>query len=346
MTLLEQGYRVTVLAPPDGAVAELQKLGVRAIPLVMDTKGLNPLRDSALMLRMYHHFRSEQPDMILSWTIKNNIFGAFAARAAGIPFIPNVSGLGTAFLSGGALQRVAEMLYRRAFAKLDTVFFQNTADAALFTKRGLVKDHQVRCLPGSGINLAHFTPISLPKGPPSFLMIARLLRDKGVLEYLDAARDIRARHPDVTFRLLGAADSQNRSAISAAEVAAWQAEEVIEYLGTTDDVRPYIAQSQCVVLPSYREGAPRTLIEGAALGRPAIATDVPGCRDVVEDKVTGLLCAPRSAAALAAQCAQFIDMSHAERTAMGKAARKRMETIYDEAIVVREYLDSITRLAL
>ena len=342
--LLAQGHCVTVLAPPDDAVPKLEKLGVRVIPLVMDTKGLNPLRDTAFMLRMYRHFRIERPDIVLSWTIKNNIFGAFAARMARVPFIPNVSGLGTAFLSGGLLQRVAETLYRRAFARLDTVFFQNTEDAALFTERRLVQEHQVRCLPGSGIDLSHFAPIPLPEGLPSFLMIARLLRDKGVLEYVDAARDIRARYPDATFRLLGAAGSQNRSAISAVEVAEWQAEGIIDYLGTTEDVRPHIAQAQCVVLPSYREGAPRTLIEGAAIGRPAIATDVPGCRDVVQDGVTGLLCAPRSAIALAAQCAHFIEMSQADRTVMGQAARARVEALYDEAIVVRAYLDSIARL--
>ena len=344
--LLAQGHCVTVLAPPDDAVPKLEKLGVRVIPLVMDTKGLNPLRDTALMLQMYRHFRAERPDIVLSWTIKNNIFGAFAAQMARVPFIPNVSGLGTAFLSGGLLQRVAETLYRRAFARLDTVFFQNTEDAALFTERGLVQDHQAYCLPGSGIDLSHFAATPLLDGPPSFIMIARLLRDKGVLEYVDAARVIRARYPNATFRLLGALGAQNRSAISADQVTEWQTEGVIDYLGTTDDVRPYIKQAQCVVLPSYREGAPRTLIEAAAIGRPAIATDVPGCRDVVEGGVTGLLCAPRNATALAAQCAHFIDMSHAERTAMGQAGRKRIETLYDDAIVVRAYLDSIARLAL
>ncbi|WP_296643654.1 glycosyltransferase family 4 protein [Roseinatronobacter sp.] len=341
--LLSQGHRITVLAPMDDAVPELQKLGVRVVPLVMDMKGLNPLRDSAFMLRLYRHFLRERPDLILSWTIKNNIFGAFAARAVGVPFLPNVSGLGTAFLSGGALQRVAEMLYRLSFARLGTVFFQNTEDAALFVERGLVHERQVYCLPGSGIDLTHFTPAPLPEGPPGFLMIARLLRDKGVLEYVAAARDIRARYPDVTFRLLGAAGSQNRSAISADEVVKWQAEGVIDYLGTTDDVRPYIAQSQCIVLPSYREGAPRTLIEGAAMGRGAIATDVAGCRDVVVSGVTGLLCAPRSAEALAEQFVRFLNMPLDMRAAMGRAARARMENRYDERIVVRAYLEAISR---
>jgi len=220
LALLAQGHQVTVLAPPDDAVPKLKKLGVRVIPLVIDTKGLNPLYDTAFMLRLYRHFKTERPDIVLSWTIKNNIFGALAARMERVPFIPNVSGLGTAFLSGGLLQVVAEMLYRRAFARLDTVYFQNTEDAELFTARGLVQEHQVHCLPGSGINLSYFAPAPVPEGFPSFLMIARLLRDKGVLEYIDAAREIRARYPDATFRLLGATGSQNRSAISTDQVAA------------------------------------------------------------------------------------------------------------------------------
>ncbi|MBC7140191.1 MAG: glycosyltransferase family 4 protein [Defluviimonas sp.] len=342
--LLARGDRVSVLAPPDDAVPKLEAMGIKVIPLDMDSKGLNPLRDMGLVLRLYRRFRAARPDVILSWTIKNNIYGAFAARAAGVPFIPNVSGLGTAFLSGGALQRVAEMLYRRAFARLDTVFFQNPEDEALFVTRGLVRTDQTRCLPGSGINLAYFEQSPLPEGPPVFLMIARLLRDKGVLEYVAAARQIRARYPEATFRLLGAVGSLSRSAIPASEVTAWQTEGVIDYLGTAEDVRPHIAQAHCIVLPSYREGAPRTLIEGAAMGRPAIATDVPGCRDVVADGQTGLLCAPRSAEALARQCAHFIGLSQDARAAMGQAARKRMENRYDEAIVLRAYLDAITRV--
>lgn len=342
--LLARGDRVSVLAPADDAVPELEALGAVVIPLEMDSKGLNPLRDMGLALRLYRRFRALRPDVILSWTIKTNIFGAFAARAAGVPFIPNVSGLGTAFLSGGALQRVAETLYRRAFSRLDTVFFQNTDDEALFVSRGLVRAGQTHCLPGSGINLAHFEQTPLPEGPPVFLMIARLLRDKGVLEYVDAARQIRAGHPDAAFRLLGATGPENRSAISAEQVAAWKAEGVIDYLGTTADVRPHIAQAQCIVLPSYREGAPRTLIEGAAMGRPAIATDVPGCRDVVADGQTGLLCTPRSAEALARQCARFIALRQDARVAMGQAARHHVEARYDEAIVLRAYLDAIARV--
>jgi len=341
--LRARGDGVTLLTPPDDSLSALVGNGVRHLPLQMDTKGLNPLRDAALAWRLYRHFRAERPDVILSWTIKNNVFGAMAAKRAGIAFIPNVSGLGTAFLSGGALQRLAEALYRRAFRGLDTVFFQNDEDRALFITRGLVKPDQARLLPGSGIDLDMFSPSPLPEGPPVFLMIARLLRDKGVLEYVEAARRVRALHPAVRFELLGALDAANRSAIAPHRVAEWQREGVIDYLGTTDDVRPAIAAAHCIVLPSYREGAPRTLIEGASMARPAITTDVPGCRSVVADGVNGFLCAPRDSESLTRACLRFLDLPAAQREALGLRGRQKMEAEYDQNRVVEAYLEAIAR---
>ena len=339
--LVAAGHEVVVLAPGDGA--GLAAAGVRYIPLEMDAKGLNPLSGLAMVARMTRNFRAERPDVILSWTIKNNIFGAMAARRVGVPFIPNVSGLGTAFLSGGALQFVAETLYRHAFRPLDTVFFQNVEDRDLFIARRLVRPRQAQLLPGSGIDLAHFSPAPNTDGPPVFLMIARLLRDKGVVEYAQAARLVRARHPDARFRLLGALDADNRSTIPHAMLREWEAEGIIDYLGTAPDVRPAITEAHCVVLPSYREGAPRTLIEAAAMARPVIATDVPGCRAVVDNGHTGLLCAPRNGDALADACLQFLNIPPAARTAMGQAGRVRMERDYDEALVIKAYLAAIAR---
>jgi len=265
------------------------------------------------------------------------------AKNADIPFIPNVSGLGTAFLSGGALQFVAETLYKQAFRGLETVFFQNDDDRDLFVRRRLVKDGQTRLLPGSGIDLERFAPVPQPDGPPVFLMIGRLLRDKGVLEYAEAARRLRISHPQARFRLLGATGSANRSAIGADTVKAWQDEGIIEYLGTTDDVRPHIAAASCVVLPSYREGAPRTLIEAAAMSRPLIATDVPGCRAVVDDGRNGYLCAVKDGASLADACARFLALTPDDRSAMGRAGRSKMEQEFDQALVATAYLSAIDR---
>ncbi|SOC21258.1 glycosyltransferase family 4 protein [Rhodobacter maris] len=263
--LLRAGHGLMVLAPFDDAVAPLRAMGCRVLPLDIDVRGLNPLRDLALLGQFWRQFRRERPDVILSYTIKNNIFGAVAAKWLGIPFVPNVSGLGMVFLSGGTLQRLVEVMYRRAFARPPVVFCQNPDDHDLFVTRGLISPEQARVLPGSGIDLVRLavTPAADPGRPPRFLLIARLLRDKGVVEFVEAARRVRAVHPDARFQLLGAADAENRSAIDASTLNAWLAEGVVEHLGTTDDVRTSISEANCVVLPSYREGAPRTLIEAA-----------------------------------------------------------------------------------
>lgn len=327
--LCADGHRITVLAPPDDSVPDLERISCRFRALEMNVKGLNPIDDLKLQRRLKGVFAEERPDAVLSYTIKNNIFGARAALAAGVPFVPNVTGLGTAFLSGGLLQIIAEQLYRRAFGGLHTIFFQNEDDRSLFLDRKLVRAEQARLLPGSGIDLARFAPADMPSAqePTVFLMIARLLRDKGVVEFVEAARQIKARHPSARFQILGATGSENRTAIDSATLQAWVAEGVLEYLGTTDDVRPAIAAASCVVLPSYREGAPRTLIEAAAMARPLIATDVPGCRSVVDRDVSGFLCSARSADSLATAMDRFLALSSRARSAMGHAGRAKMEVV-------------------
>lgn len=344
VAMIADGHRVTVLAPHDDSVATLEGLGCRFLPLEMSVKGLNPLQDIKLIGGMRKVFRAEKPDVIFSYTIKNNIFGALAARPLGIPFIPNVTGLGTAFLSGGFLQRVAEGLYRRAFRNLGVIFFQNEDDRDLFLERRLVTPQQAHLLPGSGIDLNHFYVMDYPpeSDVPVFLMIARLLRDKGVIEYLAAARKVKAKRPNARFQLLGAIDAANRTAIDVAIVKSWQEEGVIEYLGTADDVRPHIAAAHCVVLPSYREGAPRTLIEAAAMARPLIATDVPGCREVVDNGETGHLCKVRDCDDLARSMEVFLALSQTEKTKMGLAGRAKMVTSFDQAIVVEAYRNALS----
>lgn len=345
--MVADGHRVSVLAPPDGCGPALAEIGCHLLPLEVDRKGLSPIRDGALMLRIRRVLRRERPDLVLSFTIKNNIFGAFAARLAGVPFVPNVTGLGTAFLSGSALQKLVELLYRAAFARAPVVFFQNGDDQALFRQRRLVRADQARLLPGSGIDLNRFAATPMPEHGagqgPVFLMIARVLRDKGAGEYAAAARQLKQTHPQARVQLLGPLDAENRSAIDPAEIARWQAEGWIEYLGETDDVRPFIAAADCVVLPSYREGAPRTLLEAAAMARPLIATDVPGCRAVVEDGKTGFLCAVRDADSLAQAMTRFSTLSQPEKAEMGQAGRAKIAREYDQALVIAAYRDLVSQ---
>jgi glycosyltransferase involved in cell wall biosynthesis len=214
----------------------------------------------------------------------------------------------------------------------------------LFVERRIVRSDQARVLPGSGVDLERFSPAPQPSGPTIFLLIARLLRDKGVVEFVEAARRLRAEFPDARFQLLGPIDEGNRSAIGRVEVDRWVADGVVEYLGTMDDVRPAIAAATAVVLPSYREGLPRSLLEGAAMARPLIAADVPGCRAVVDDGVNGYLCRVRDPSSLADAMRRLAQASMAERQAMGEAARRKVQERFSEELVTRAYLEVLAGL--
>ena len=334
-----------VIAPQDSAADKrMHELAVERIPIEIDRAGLNPLADLRLFMRYRTLLKRLRPAAYLSYTIKPNIYGSFAAASLNIPALPNVSGLGTAFIRGGPLQAIVTRLYRVGFARAPVVFFQNAEDRSLFVSRRIVRQTQARVLPGSGVDLERFAPAPLHGGPLTFLFIGRLLRDKGVVEFVEAARSLRSEHPEARFQLLGAVDEGNRTAIRQSEIDSWLAEGVVEQLATTDDVRPFIAAASAVVLPSYREGLPRSLLEAAAMARPLIAADVPGCRDVVEDGVNGYLCAVRDAASLAAAMRRFLRLPPGQRLAMGEAGRRRVQERFSEALVIRAYLDVLASL--
>jgi len=285
--LINDGHRITALVPVDDSIPQLRQMGCEVVPLKMDAKGLSPYADLGLVVAMRKAFKALRPDFVLSFTIKNNIFGALAARGLPLTFVPNVTGLGTAFLSSFLLRQVTTHLYRSAFRPLDHVVFQNLDDRTFFETMHITKPRQAVLVPGSGIDLKRFpfTPLlqQSKNEAVTFLMISRILADKGVREYAQAARQLKSRYPNVRFQLLGACDAQNRTALSIAEVQDWEDCGYIEYLGWTDDVRSEIAAADCLVLPSYREGAPRALLEGGAMGRPMVTTDVPGCRSVYRE---------------------------------------------------------------
>ena len=338
------GHPVLVAAPADGSTLPAGSHS-KISDLPIDRSGLNPFADALLLVRYYRLFSELRPAAFLSFTIKPNIYGSIAARLAGVPAIANVSGLGTAFMRDGLFARFVGSLYRLAFAKAHKVFFQNPDDRRLFLDRKIVREARTGLLPGSGIDLDRFTPAGpAPHGPPIFLLIARMLTDKGVGEFVEAAAMVKARHPGARFQLLGGLDPGNRTAIGEEEIRRWGREGVVEYLGPAEDVRPFIAGASAVVLPSYREGLPRSLLEGAAIGRPLIATDVPGCREIVKDGVTGLLCQVRSASSLAAAMARFAEMGVDQREALGKAARAKVEAEFSERAVIDAYLAALRPL--
>jgi glycosyltransferase involved in cell wall biosynthesis len=343
-SLVAEGYEVVAVAPPDDYAPRLKDLGCRYVPLPMDNKGTHPGRDLQLLWRFLLLLRRERPDVFLGYTVKPNVYGSLAAHALGIPVVNNIAGLGTGFMRGGWLTHMVRLLYRVAFARSRRVFFQNDDDRRAFVDAGLVHPGQADRLPGSGIDLQAFSQTPLPPVGRGFrfLLIARMLWDKGVGEYVEAARVVRQRFPDAEFCLLGFLDVQNPAAISRTQMDAWVAEGIVNYLGATDDVRPYIAAAACVVLPSYyREGVPRTLLEAAASGRPIVTTNAVGCREVVEDGVNGFLCRPRDVADLAEKLERMIALPPGSRVEMVRRGRAKMEREFDERIVIDRYLATI-----
>jgi glycosyltransferase involved in cell wall biosynthesis len=341
--LVDAGFDVVAAAPSDAvAEAQLRALGCAFAAVPVDAKGLSPRRDLATTLAYVRLLRRQRPVAFLGWTIKPNIYGALAARLTRVPAILNVSGLGTAFIRQNLLTRIVKLLYRLAFARAAVVFFQNDEDFGTFVVARLVTARQARRLPGSGVDVAHFRPRSDARPVPGhFLMIARLLGDKGVREYVAAARIVRRAHPHTRFTLLGFLDVANRTAISREEVERWVSEGVIDYQPPLADVRPAIAAADIVVLPSYREGMSRVLLEAAAMARPIVTSDVPGCRDIVTDGVNGFLCAPRDADALAAAMMRAATLDDAAWRDMGRAGRRRVMDEFSEARVIALYLAAL-----
>lgn len=340
--LKERGYEPVVVAPiHDAAEARMSELGVERIVVEFERSSLNPLADLRLLLHYRRILKRLRPVAYLGFTIKPNIYGCLAARQAGVPAIANISGLGTVFIKGGPLLAVVTRLYRTALRGAAVVFFQNPDDRNLFIERRLVRPGQARLLPGSGVDLERFQPAPLPSGPVTFLFIGRLLGDKGVRDLAAAARILKSSGADVRIRLLGPIDVGNRTAITRAELEQWVAGGLVEYLGETDDVRPFVEKAHAVVLPSYREGLSRSLLEAGAMARPLVVTDVPGCREVVEDGVNGFLCRAYEPQSLADAMLKLAELPPDRRSAMGLASRRKIEQEFSESIVISAYLDAL-----
>ena len=334
----ESGHRVAAAAPAIErdrlAVAKLKALGVGCHDIPLSRTGLNPLADMRSLLALVRLLRQERPDVVLAYTMKAVIFGLIAAAISGVPRrYALITGVGYAFTGPAAGKRklvrtVAETLYRAALKRADKVFFQNEDDAALFRRLELVPSGlPVVVVNGSGIDLDQYAPAPLPSGPTRFLLVARLLTAKGIREYAAAAASVARVHPDVEFHLVGGFDT-NPDAIPAKEVETWQRDGTLIWHGEVADVRPHIAASHVYVLPSYREGTPRSVLEAMAMGRPIITSDSPGCRETVVDGYNGFLVPPRSVEPLAQAMERFVtDPGLIEP--MGRHSRILAESKYD-----------------
>ncbi|HEX8453267.1 MAG TPA: glycosyltransferase family 4 protein [Longimicrobium sp.] len=346
--MVERGHRVVACAPAASPeiVEALAGMGVTYRDVPFNRTGLRPDEDLRTLAALVALFREVRPDVILGYTIKPVIWGLLAARIARVPRrFAMITGLGYAFMSEGREGRVvralARRLYRLSLRGADRVFFQNPDDRATFERLRLVRDPgQGVIVNGSGVETDHYTPVPLPEGPASFLLMARFLADKGIREFVEAARMVRARHPEAVFRMAGFRDDDNPTSISQEELDAWGREGIVEFLGWLPDVRPTIAGTTVYVLPSYGEGTPRSVLEAMAMGRPIVTTDAPGCRETVRDGVNGFLVPVRDAAALArAMEALVVDRALVER--MGRESRRIAEEKYDVHKVNRVILETM-----
>ena len=342
--LLEEGHEVIAIAPKDEYSSKLVEAGCVYEEVKMDSRGANPIKDIALTVELFRIYKRQRPDVILQYTIKPNIYGTFAASALKIPVINNVCGLGTAFLNKNLVSRIAITLYKLAFRFPKLVYFQNDEDKEFFIKSKIINKTKSDVLPGSGVDLKRFSPALNNKNnkPFTFLLISRLIHDKGILEYIDAIKILKSKGVDAKFQILGQLDEKHARGIEYEIVLKWIKEDAVEYLGSTDDVRPYINNSDCVVLPSYREGTPRSLLEAASSAKPIVTTDVAGCNNVVEHNVNGLLCEIKNPADLAEKMGKMLALDKNELSRMGNEGRNIVESRFGEKIVIDKYLSSIS----
>ncbi len=293
--LKAKGYDVLCISSPDefSDISEkiLHELGARHINVSLNRKGLNPLADFSYFSTLLKIYRNERPDVVLHFTIKPNIYGTLAAKIAGIPSINTVNGLGSAFIKGGLLASLLKQMYRFSFKFSHRILFQNRADMQYFITHHLANQKKCRYVPGSGIDTEYFSGCEKQTGTNiTFLMIARLLKDKGIYEYIAACRQLKQKYSNVRCLLAGVLDKNNPTAVKQEELDIWIEEGVIEYLGKTDHIKEFFQETDIVVLPSYREGLSRVLLEGASCAKPIITTDVPGCRELVVEEESGFIC--------------------------------------------------------
>lgn len=342
------GHEVLLISPPGEYGARFRDLGLRWEPLpAMDRRSLNPLREMRALAELVALFRREQPALVHNFTIKCAVYGSIAAMLTGVPARINaVAGLGYVFASNDRrarlLRPVVRALMRFALrGRRARLILQNHDDARMFLDHGLIEDARVRVIAGSGVDCNRFVPRSRSRGdPPRVLLAARLLWEKGVKEYVQASRTLRAQGRRIRFLLAGASDPGNPAAVPEAAVRGWVDEGVVEWIGHVDDMPALFASSDIFVLPSYyREGLPKSLIEAAACATPLITTDMPGCRDVVTDGVDGLIVPPRDADALGTAIARLLDAPELARK-LGWAARAKALAAFDERIVIRRTLET------
>ena len=329
---LMQEHEVILSTPFVGHEDDLQAMGLRCIDTEIDRRSINPFKDMKL-LKTYRKMLDEiQPDLVITYSIKPNIYMGSACKAKGIPYVTNVQGLGTAF-EKPVLSSVVSVMYRSALRKARTVFFENEENAQFFLHKNIISPQQMKVLPGAGINLDEYPYVPMKDdGVCSFLFVGRIMKEKGVDEFFTAAKTIKAEFGEkVAFDVVGFYEDAYKGTVDQLV-----ADGVINFHGFQTDVHPFYKAADCVVLPSYHEGMSNVLLEGAATGRALITSDIPGCREAVEDGVSGYLCPVQDAEALYEAMRRFVELPESWRGEMGRRGRERMEQRFSKTAVVAE----------
>ena len=336
--LINLKHQVIISAPQGNFLPELKDMGCKHIETVISRHGTNPFTDFSLYLKYKSIIHETRPDIVFTYTIKPNIYGGLACQKAGVPYLANVTGLGTSIENGGLLSRISLFLYKLGLKGAKCVFFQNEKNQQIFLQKTIVPKEKAQLIPGSGVNLNHFTFEQYPSDETGigFLFIGRIMKDKGIDELIEASRKIKVEYPNVTVGIIGSYDGNYETVISKAA-----REGVIVFHGYQHDVRPFIKQSHCVVLPSYHEGMANVLLEASATGRPVISTDVPGCKETFEEGETGFGCKAKDADSLYQAMVRFIRLEPEKRAEMGTKARKRVEQLFSRKIVIQKYLEML-----
>lgn len=328
-----------VLSLPDGdLVRPLEELGCRFVDTPVDRRGINPVTDGKLFVRYLKLMRQEKPDLVITYTIKPNIYGGMACRLLGIPYAVNITGLGTAFQKQGALRKLVTALYKLALKKAKVVFFENRGNMQTLLDEKIVTADRCKCLNGAGVNLDHYRYAEYPHSddPIRFLFIGRVMAEKGVDELFEAMGRLRHEGFGCTLDVLGHFEEHYEAKIRDSEAEGW-----LNYHGQQKDVRPFIEKAHCFVLPSWHEGMANTNLECAAMGRPLITSNIHGCKEAVVENVSGLLCQPQNPENLYETMVRFLQLTHEDRVAMGRAGRKHMEEVFDKNKVVEQTLKGL-----
>lgn len=338
--LLDNGHEVIISSPPGEKILRLIEMGCRYEPVEIDRRGINPATDLKL-IRSYHRLMKEvKPDMVFSYTAKPNIYGGLAAKRYNIPFVSNVTGLGSAVQKAGLLKRLMVLMYRISMANVQTVFFQNEKNREFFINNNIAMDRH-EMLPGSGVNLDHYSLLDFPSTDETidFALISRIMKEKGVDEYLEAAKYIKEKYPQTRFHIAGFFEEEYEEIVQE-----YVDKGIVIYHGMLEDVRELLKKTHCTVLPSYHEGMSNVLLESAASARPIIASNINGCKETFDEGISGFGIKPRDAEDLIQAMEKFISLSHDEMKAMGLAGRKKMEKSFDRERVIDSYMLEIDKV--